>query len=500
MDLLFINPGGRKEGYQKFGDTLAAVEPPIWIAILAGALRRAGLDVAIVDADAENLSPSEVAARVEQAQPVLAASIVFGANPSASTQKMTSAGAICRAIRNACPEIPQILGGLHVSALPQRTLQEEAVDFVVQGEGPRTLLPLVKLLKARGASASAEDLATIPGLWYRTGDVVAHNAPAPLIEDLEADLGCAAWDLLPMERYRAHNWHCFDDLDHRSPYAVIYTSLGCPFRCHFCCINALFGKSGIRYRPIDEVVSEIDLLVNRYGVRHIKILDELFVLKRDRIERFCDMLIERRYNLNFWAYARVDTVDEALLHKLRRAGVNWLAYGFESASARVRDGVAKGYTPQDLQNAIRWTQQAGIAIIANYIVGLPDDDQASMQATLDEAIAHNFEYLNLYCAMAYPGSRLYEQAVREGWPLPDSWHGYSQLGEETLPLPTKHLTAEQVLAFRDKAFVAYHSRPEYLQMIARKFGVPAVEHIKGMLSHTISRKITDRYKTCLPTA
>ena len=483
VDLLLINPGGRQDGYQKLGNDLAAIEPPIWIALLATNIRQAGFSVAICDADAEEITHKQIAQRVAETKPLLAATIVFGANPSASTQKMTSAGAICSAIRAKTPNVKQLLGGLHVSALPKRTMQEEDVDFVCQGEGPFTLQSLLAKLKA-----GEDSFSDVPGLWYRSNGDILSTSPAPLIQNLDAELPAAAWDLLPMDKYRAHNWHCFDHMDERNNYAVIYTSLGCPFNCHFCCINALFGSSGIRYRSIEQVVDEIDLLVERYGVKNIKILDELFVLKRDRTELFCDLMIERGYDLNFWAYARVDTVDPEILHKLRRAGVRWLAYGFESACETVRKGVSKRFTNEMVENAIKWSKDAGIYIIANYIVGLPDDDQETMQQTLDEAIRHNFEYLNLYCAMAYPGSKLYDEALAENWQLPESWHGYSQLGSETLPLPTRHLTSAEVLTFRDQAFMKYHDRPEYLQMIKDKFGEKVLAHIQSMLERKISRK------------
>ena len=494
MDILFVNPGGRRQGYQRLGRELSGVEPPLWIGLLAANMRNAGYRVAIVDSEGEGLDADDVAARVAQAQPRLTVVVAFGANPSASTQKMTSAGAICSAIRRAAPECKTMLAGLHVSALPERTLREEDVTFVCQGEGPRTLQPLLEILRLDELAASragGEDFSSVPGLWYRKDGQIVGNPPAPLIDDLDAELPAVAWDLLPMDRYRAHNWHCFDHIERRSPYAVIYTSLGCPYNCHFCCINALFGRRGIRYRSIDSVLAEIDLLVGQYDCRIIKIIDELFVLKRSRTEELCDRLIERDYDLNIWAYARVDTVRPELLHKLRRAGVRWLAYGFESASARVRDGVEKGFSQQQMADAIGWTREAGIHIIANYIFGLPDDDLASMRETLDEAKRYNFEFLNIYCAMAYPGSRLYEQAQAEGWALPEVWHGYSQLGEETLPLPTKHLTAGQVLTFRDRAFVEYFDRPEYLEMIETKFGDEAAAHIREMLEYRMVRKYAE---------
>ncbi|MCE5327934.1 MAG: B12-binding domain-containing radical SAM protein [Planctomycetaceae bacterium] len=482
LDVLFINPGARSSGYQGTAATLAAVEPPLWIGLLAENARRKGWRVDVIDAEALELSPAQAAQRAAASKPRLVAVVVFGANPSASTQKMPVAGELCRQLQSACSDTRTMLAGLHVSALPQRTMEEEAVDFVCQGEGPFTIHGVLRALTGDG------DLGAVAGLWHRRDGRIVFNGPAPLIDDLDVELPAAAWDLLPMDRYRAHNWQCFDHIDRRSPYAVIYTSLGCPFRCEFCCINALFGKSGIRYRGMPGVLAEIDLLVARYGVRIIKIIDELFVLKPQRIEEFCEGLIARNYDLNIWAYARVDTVTPELLRRLRRAGVRWLAYGFESASPAVRDGVRKGFDDATVARAIEWTRQAGIHIIANYIVGLPDDDLQSMRATLDEAKRYHFEFLNLYCAMAYPGSPLYERALAEGWPLPRTWEGYSQLGVETLPLPTRRLSAGQVLQFRDEAFREYFSNPAYLRMMSEKFG-PAVEaHLRQMLRHKLVRR------------
>ena len=105
-----------------------------------------------------------------------------------------------------------------------------------------------------------------------------------------------------------------------------------------------------------------------------------------------------------------------------------------------------------------------------------------------EKVKHNFEFVNFYCAMAYPGSRLHETAVAEGWPLPEGWEGYSQFGADALPLPTKHLSAGQVLRFRDRAFVEYFADPRYLRMVAEKFGPVAQEHVQEMLKYKMVRK------------
>ncbi len=484
MDLLLINPGGHKKIYGELGTSLSGLEPPFWIGLLAGFIRKEGFSVEIIDAESENLDGEEVARRVLQKNPLLTGIIVFGSNPSASTTKMPAAREILNSFKKKSIISKTVVAGLHPSALPERTLREEKPDFVCQGEGFYTFRELLKVLK----SGNDPKKTSIPGLVYIKDGKVFSNPKAPLIKDLDS-LPFVAWDLLPMEKYRSHNWHSFEDLSNRQPYAVIYTSLGCPFHCRFCCIHAAYGGPGIRFRSPERVVEEIGYLVENYNVRNLKFMDEIFVLREDRVKHLCDLLIEGGYRLNIWCYARVDTVNESLLKKMKQAGINWVAYGIESASSRVRQAVAKKVNQKKIKKAVEMTRNAGIYIIGNFIFGLPEDDLETMEETLNMAKEFNFEYVNFYTAMAYPGSELYKEALSKNWKLPDSWNGYSQYSEETLPLPTKYLSAGEVLRFRDRAFVEYFKNPEYLRMIEKKFGSNALNHITEMLKHNIKRKI-----------
>ncbi|MBI3113431.1 MAG: cobalamin B12-binding domain-containing protein, partial [Rhodospirillales bacterium] len=296
-DLLLINPGGRARIYQDLGTDLTAVEPPLWCRLIGGYVRDRGYSIEILDSEALDLPPAAVAERVKATKPRLVAMVVFGHQPSASTQQMMAAGDACLAIKRAAPEIPVVIVGGHVSALPERTLAEEVVDFACKGEGPVTMVQLLEALK----SGDVTDLAKVQGLVWRRGGNTIVNAPAPLIQDLDRDLHGDVWDLLPMDRYRAHNWQCFGALETRVPYASIYTSLGCPYKCAFCCINAPFDVNRYRMRSPEAVVAEIDHLHNEYGVKTIKIIDEMFVLNERHVIGICDLLIERGYGLNIWA-------------------------------------------------------------------------------------------------------------------------------------------------------------------------------------------------------
>ena len=494
LDLVLIHPGNRKEVYQALGSELSAVEPPVWAGFMATYLRKKGFGVELIDADAEEMSPEETARRVAALRPLLAAVIVYGHQPSASTQTMPAARAVCRAIKQADSGQKVILVGGHVAALSEQALREEAVDFVAGGEGPVTLWELTQALKANGSG----DLSKVRGLWYWQGTEVRANEPAPLVKDPEQEMPGMAWDLLPMGRYRAHNWHCFGDLE-RQPYASIYTTLGCPFHCSFCCIQAPF-KSGekllgykestnsYRFWSPRRVADELEFLVRQHGVRNVKIADEMFVLNLNHVGAICDAIVERGLKLNIWAYARVDTVKDSILDQLKRAGVNWLAFGIESANERVRGDVQKGFGQEEIFKTIGKVREAGIHVIGNYIFGLPEDDLKTMQETLDLALDLNCEFANFYSAMAYPGSPLYQQALREGWALPPMWSGYSQHSVDSLPLPTKYLSAGEVLAFRDEAFHAYFESPRYLEMVRRKFGPQTEAHIRRMTSVRLVRK------------
>ena len=244
-----------------------------------------------------------------------------------------------------------MVGG-HVAALPERTLDEEACDFVARDEGLHTIVDLLEALRAGDTRPAAK----CPGWGIATsghcgsppnaGGAARHG---PRRRDARHRVGPAADGRVPRAQLALLRPSASAS---RTP--RIYTTLGCPYHCSFCCIQAPFKggerRSGskqtvnsYRFWSPERVIEEIDLLVNKYGVRNIKFADEMFVLNQRHVLGICDLIIERGYDLNIWAYARVDTVKDGMLDKLKRAGFNWLALGIEAADDRVLTDVDKSY-------------------------------------------------------------------------------------------------------------------------------------------------------------
>ena len=490
LDTLLVIPNSRGPAYGPLAE-FAAIEPPVWAGLLATFLLKHGFGVEILDAHALDLSAGQIGETVATLRPRLAVAVAYGHQPSASTQTMPAARQALQAIREHAPWTPTAILGGHPSALPERTLREEPVDYVVEGEGPYTLAALLLALRA---GASVEQ---VPGLWWKDAEGSRYrNAPAPLVQHLDQEMPAPPWSALPMGQYRAHNWHAFSNGSLRQPFAATYTSLGCPYACAFCCIQAPFkaGESALgfgsevnTYRMWSPAVvaDQIEMLVRDFGVVNLKFVDEMHVLNRRHVERLCDEILARGLgdHLNIWCYSRIDTVKwPDLLDKMRQAGYRWFVLGIEASDSTVRDGQDKSFTDDQILKTVATIQAAGIHVMGNYILGLPGDTLDSMQRTLDLALALRTEWANFYGAMAYPGSQLYRDALAKALRLPDSWAGYAPLGYECVPLPTETLTSEKILRFRDMAFLRYFGDPEYLARVQERFGQRAVADILAMVA------------------
>ncbi|MGE4564132.1 MAG: radical SAM protein [Victivallaceae bacterium] len=484
LDLLLINPGGtRKAVYQDLSKVFSAIDTPFWAALTAGFLRGKGFRVAILDANAENLDFDETAAAVRRAAPRFAAVVCYSQQANVCAPIMVAVNALCRKLKEELPDQPVVLSGWHPSALPERSLEESGADCVLCGEG---FYGFEKLLGGVPPEA-------VPGLCYRSGMEIRINPRAANVADLSAELPDVAWDLLPMDQYRAFSWMCLRDFSERTKFASLFTSLGCPYHCKFCAIHSTYGEHKLRAWSPEWVLKQLDILVGTYGVKHINLHDELFVFDPRHYRPIAEGIIARGYELNINAFARVDVlakISDADLALLKRAGFHWLKLGIETGSKHIRANVGKdSYDLDTVRRAVGRAHAAGIDFCANFMFGLPGDDYESMQSTLNLALELLPAFPSFFCTMAIPGSELYQEALLAGVKLPDTWLGYASQGYDFLPLPTEHLTARQVLEFRDYAFDVYFKNPRFLHMIETKFGPAAREHLEQMTAIKLKRKL-----------
>jgi len=405
LDLLVVNPNNR------IVSPFAAIEPPLWAGLIASHYKEQRQRVTVLDAEANDLTIEQTVEAISNTNPKMVLIVVMGNNPSvSSTPKMEVAKELVKRTRH---YYNTAITGLHPSAIPYETEMELRI-------------PVLK------------------------GKIFEGTPDMP-------------WELLPMDKYRAHNWHCLDGSS-RSPYAVVYTSLGCPFNCSFCNIHALYGgKHKVWYREPKAVIKEIDRLVNKYKVRNIKFWDELFTLSPDHVWNICEGLIRQKLDLNIWVYARVDCVQPGMLRQMKKAGVNWIAYGYESGNDNILKATTKKANKEQATWATKIAHDANINIIGNFMFGLPGDTEETMQGTLEFAKSLELEYANFYVAKAYPGSRIYDDNK--------DWASYSQFGKDR----------SKVNKFRDRAFIEFFTDPSYTAHIKAKFGEQAVKQIKNLL-------------------
>lgn len=505
LDVLFINPDSSAKAYQGLAAVYSAIEPPTWSLLLAESCRSKGFGVGILDCDAERLSLQQSVRRVNEADPRLVVFVVYGQNPNSGTTSMIGALALAKELKNIHPEYSICFVGSHTSALPMEVLSHDCVDIVLLNEGVYALHDLLK-------GNLQEDLSKVKGIGYKkTGPagfkMPSLNAPQVVVpqDRMDIDLPGYAWDLLPyrvkpLDLYRAHFWHAEFDHGKRTPFAAIYTSLGCNFACNFCMINIVnrvdngeeidsSHSRGMRFWSPEWVSREMRKLANM-GVRTLRISDEMFFLNRKYYSPILQNAIDEDFGFNMWTYSRIDTVRKDALELFKRAGVNWLALGIEAGNQMVRQEVSKGsFQEVNIREVCKTINDADIKIISNYIFGFPEDTMQTMQETLDLALELNTEMANIYPCQALPGSPMYHTAKRNGWALPDSYEGYAFLSYESQPLPTKYLTSAEVLKFRDESWQKYFTNPAYLSLVEKKFGHTERKNVEDMASIKLKRKI-----------
>jgi radical SAM superfamily enzyme YgiQ (UPF0313 family) len=503
MDVLFINPSSSLKAYQGLAETgFSAIEPPTWSLLLAQSLRSVGKSVDILDCDALGLSLEQSVSEIKAAKPRLACFVLYGQNPNAGTTSMIGGTALAKALKEeAGDEIKICFIGSHTSALPMDVLALNFVDFIIYNEGVYSLRELLE-------TNFKDELDKVSGLGYKDAHgfgVLNPHAKIVPQDRMDIDLPGYAWDLLPknkspLDKYRAHFWHTNFLEEDRSPFAAIYSSLGCQFSCNFCMINivnrsdsnlsgAAADYRGMRFWSPELILRELETLAG-FGVKTLRISDEMFFLNKKYYVPILEGIIARGLKFNMWAYARIDSIRADQLDLFKRAGINWLCLGIEAGNQVVRMDVDKGrFQDVNIRDIVKTVQSHGIKVLGNYIFGFPEDNLDTMQQTLDLALELNTEHANFYPCQALPGSPLYFYAQKQGWDLPKRFEEFAFLSYECKPLPTKYLSAKEVLKFRDAAWQQYFSSPNFLTMVEKKFGVEAKDNVNALAAVSLRREL-----------
>jgi len=511
IDILFISPNNARKIYQNLSSRYSAIEPPTWALLLSQSCRSKGFSVSILDCLAENLSIEEIYLRIIEIKPRVICFVVYGQNVNAGTTNMSGATKLSKFLKQKGLVQPICFIGSHVQALPIESLKnEKSIDVAFCNEGVYSLWNFLKLKEFK-----EENLKKIKGIAFRFKNEIIINEAEQVVpqERMDVDLPGYAWDLLPknkkpLDLYRSPMWHAEYDENKRSPYAAIQTSLGCQFKCDFCMINIInrnntdeigvsSNYSKMRYWSTDFIIKEFNKLYN-YGVRTIRIVDEMFLLNPKYYKPFCEELIKLNKDdeLRMWAYSRIDTVKRPeILDLARSAGIKWLCLGIESGNKNIRLEVSKGkFEDVDVRKIVKQIHEADIEIMANYIFGLPGDDKESMKNTFELSKELCTSGWNTYAAMALPGSRLYKLAIEKNYKLPENYEGYSFHAYNTQPLPTESLEPYEILSYRDECYHDYHNDENFLKRIKNKYGKKAADNILEMSKIKLKRKIIEESK------
>lgn len=394
--VLVSAPVSVAERYGAFASA-GSTEPSFGLLCLAAAARQAGAGVAVVEASARGLDVPSAFREIMALNPDV---VGF----TATTSEIVQAAELAARVKEAGARILTLVGGCHVTAIPEETLQAfPAFDMAVIGEGEETLCEIIREL-SRGERYPRG----VAGTLIRDGAELRRQAPRPLIADLDA-LPLPAWDLLSgfpgMFRPspgRIRRWPC----------ASIVLTRGCPNQCVFC-DRSVFGNRCRAYSPARAVELVRDLR-QCYGVREILIEDDTFIISKARVSEFCERVIAGKLGISWSCLGRADRVDPQLLRLMKRAGCWHISFGIESGDPQILESMHKRLNLDQIRQAVAWSRAAGMRTKGFFIVGFPGETPASLEKTRRLACALPLDDISVMQMTPFPGSELYRLAETYG--------------------------------------------------------------------------------------
>ena len=372
---------------------------PLGLAYIAAVLENEGNDVEIIDMNAEKVSDKHLQRRVSDAD------IVGITGMITEYQQVLK---ITNIIKEADQHIKVVLGGPLATTLPQELLQTSQADFVVIGEGEGTIVNLTSAIKRGG------NFVDVKGIGYKDGNRIFIADLPESIANLDT-VPFPARHLLDMDRYVQNQFHNFSSKMEgfgKIKSTNLITSRGCPYSCTFC-FRDMWGNRW-RGRSPENIVEEMEFLYARYGMNGFFFNDDTFVLDRNRVFEFCNLLKKRKLNAAWLCNGRVNLMTKELLEAMYEAGCREIAYGIESGNQQMLDSLKKNITLEQVRNAVKWTKDAGISANGYFMIGLPGETKKAIRQTIALAEELDLAFYGFSLVTPLPGTELYGAAIEKG--------------------------------------------------------------------------------------
>jgi anaerobic magnesium-protoporphyrin IX monomethyl ester cyclase len=429
------------------------ITPPIGLGYLASFLKRHGIETRILDGLKEDARPDDLAARI-----VAARADAVGITCLTAFYHE----AIDLSVRLKAAGQRVIIGGVHPTFLPHRTLKDSGCDYVIAGEGELALLALAQAGFVNSGIAGVYGLRDLPG----SDTPFCKARPIANLDDLPFP----DWEQLDPRTYpKAPHGAIVKNY----PVGVVTTTRGCPCACTFCASPEFYDRT-IRFRSPANVLAEIRYLVDRFGVREIHFEDDNLTVKREHIESLCRMILDSGLRVS-WACpngVRADRIDEPLVRLMKQSGCYYFAFGIESANQEILDNTRKRERIEDIQRSIDIAAGAGISCQGFFIFGLPGETPATIEQTIQFAKASKLARAQFLILDVLPGSELWSTLQGQFAP---NWSKNSFKEPEWVP---QGLTRQYLLRSQSRAFREFYLKsPRRLVALARSIRPGQIKYL-----------------------
>jgi len=323
-------------------------------------------------------------------------------------------------IRQLNPRVPIIWGGVHPSALPEQTVKNRYVDIVVRGEGEETFLKLCQTLK------NNQPLNTVPSITFisQEGIVSTHCQGFVDLNKIKRE----PWHLIQTQKYIR------EEMDANRVLTMV-TSRGCPFQCTFC-YNHQFNESKWRGRKAEHIIEEIEYLIKRYHINGIDFIEDSFFIDIPRVKKICQGIIDKNIKISIRAACRASEFaryDDKFINLLKKAGLKFIQCGIESGSQRILNLIKKGITIEQVLITAQKLKKHNIEAGFTFMSGFPQETKKDLYQTLDlidrvRKINPQVNVSSIFTYTAYPGTELYDVALKYGFQPPqrlEDWGDYT---------------------------------------------------------------------------